>query len=836
MMTKSIKKKIFHVFVWILVISSFFVLDGSSVAQRVYEYPLFQGHGDNVFLRFEDTLRMSARGDFHYLYRWEVDGKNTGEESDFNIFFTGQRKTRVTGRRFSTARLWPGSYYYDMEQIRGANVLVDAIDTVYLESFSKYESDSTAVWIWEVGGDTIAESGPRIKLTAKNEWLGKNISVYCFFRQGNGESRNNYLNVDFIGETGKERRIIDGEGGQSYEMNMFHLGIDRIYAHSNDTIFFDAALDSEKYPDDSGFRLNECSWFSVTCDVEELDKNSLSQLVFFRGTRYREHIRALREVFCDTLSEPLRQSKDLYIYWDIDPDAEIETDSLWIFFPQYPYANLGGTVNICLNYGDSLPDRQDTLQVFNLASDNRELAYVVYAWFNGLEDASGKDSIVGKDSVFYYTFGMMDSVSPWLYTGCLMARVAADSLWQDTCQCYVACENCYSYDTVRIMLRLNPYDGERNLFLPYDTLLCSHMDLKLQMSDSQYRAWWLDVDSIVLPYGSDTSVYVFHGLRGSDSLGAGTDAREPVRYYLAYIHSYCPSWTGFDTIDIVNLVNPRVEFAVHDTLICRNEPIDIEAWHNWVYAPAYGFSWERDPNSTGGEVECGDTSACTIANGGRYTLRFYMKEPYNICGYDTTFDTINVLWVDPVLTDCLLPGDTGFCPKLSVTLDVRTSFESTRYEWRGGIPMDEADYYTELDSVISVEPKLTFKEEGHFNVSLIDSLNCRYVAEVDIVEIDCAPAVEIPNVFTPNGDGVNDVWRFKTLEKCRDVQIVVVNRWGSYVLKENLKDIQDFSWNGCLYNGSTPLPDGAYFYMVSYKNLYGKRKVQSGSVTILTGK
>lgn len=162
--------------------------------------------------------------------------------------------------------------------------------------------------------------------------------------------------------------------------------------------------------------------------------------------------------------EPLRQTKNLYIYWDIDPDADMETDSVWIFFPQYPYANLGGTVDICLDYGDSLPALQDTLQVFNLAPDNRELAYVVYAWFNGLKDASGKDSIVGMDSVFYYTFGMMDSVSPWLYTGSLMTRVTADSLWQDTCQCYVACENCYSYDTVRITLRLNPYDnGERNL-------------------------------------------------------------------------------------------------------------------------------------------------------------------------------------------------------------------------------------------------------------------------------------------------------------------------------------------------------------------------------------
>ncbi len=821
--------------IWIWGIFAF--LYTPSVAQRVYEHPLFQGLGDSVLLRFEDTLHVSAEGDFHYLYRWMVDGQKKGEESDFNVFFTGQRKTMLRGQRFSTALPWPESQYGNMEQLRGYIWFCDAIDTVYLEYCSDYEFDSTAAWLWVVEEDTLAESGSRIKLTAHREWLGKIIGVYCCLRQGNGEIRESYTRVAFKGETGMADRIIDGEGGQRYRMNMFHLDIDRIYAHRDDTVYLDAALDSESYPEDSNFRMNTYSWFSVTCDIGELEEDSLFQVVFFRGTRYREHIRARREVTCDTLPEPLWQSKELYIYWDIDPDAGMETDSVWIFFPQYPYSNLGGAVDICLDYGESLPARQDTLKVFNLAPYNQELEYVVYAWFNGLKDVSGEDSIVSTDSIFYYTFGMMDSVSPWLYTGILATRVAVDSLWQDTCQCYVACENCYSYDTVRITLRLNPYGGESNLFLPYDTLLCAHLDLELQMSDSQYRAWWLDADSVVLPYGSDTSVYVFHGLRGSDSLGAGTDARERFRYYLAYRHKYCTSWTGFDTMNMVNLVNPQVKFAVHDTLICRNEPIDIAAWHNWVYPPAYGFAWMGEPNVSGeGETECGDTSACTIDRGGRYTLRFYMKEPYDICGYDTASDTVNVLWVDPVLTDFRLPGDTGFCPKLSVTLDVRNPFESTRYEWRNGVPM-EADYHTESDSVISVEPRLVFEEEGFFNVSLIDSLNCRHVAEVNITELDCTPALEIPNVFTPNGDGINDVWRFKTLEKCRDVQIVVVNRWGTPVLKEKVKDIQDFSWNGCLHNGSTPLPDGPYFYMVSYKNLYGKSKEQSGSVTILgTGK
>lgn len=101
-----------------------------------------------------------------------------------------------------------------MEQLRGSTLFSDAIDTVYLEYFPEYESDSAAVWLWVVEGDTLAESGARIKLTARNEWLGTAIRVFCLFRQGNGESGNSSINVRFQGETGMAMRIIDGDGGQ----------------------------------------------------------------------------------------------------------------------------------------------------------------------------------------------------------------------------------------------------------------------------------------------------------------------------------------------------------------------------------------------------------------------------------------------------------------------------------------------------------------------------------------------------------------------------------------------------------------------------------------------
>ncbi|MBD5397148.1 T9SS type B sorting domain-containing protein, partial [bacterium] len=79
----------------------------------------------------------------------------------------------------------------------------------------------------------------------------------------------------------------------------------------------------------------------------------------------------------------------------------------------------------------------------------------------------------------------------------------------------------------------------------------------------------------------------------------------------------------------------------------------------------------------------------------------------------------------------------------------------------------------------------------------------------------------------------NDVLKFKQIEKCTDVLIEIVDRWGQPVLKQKVPTADGFEWNGRVNNTGARLPDGPYFYMVTYKNLYGKRKVQSGSITIL---
>lgn len=92
---------------------------------------------------------------------------------------------------------------------------------------------------------------------------------------------------------------------------------------------------------------------------------------------------------------------------------------------------------------------------------------------------------------------------------------------------------------------------------------------------------------------------------------------------------------------------------------------------------------------------------------------------------------------------------------------------------------------------------------------------------------------DLPNVFTPNGDGTNDTWSARKASDIDKFSIIVVNRWGVRVFES--KD-PDFSWNGKLNNKGSDCPGGPYFYMAEFEAYAEGRsfkKVQSGSVTVL---
>lgn len=103
--------------------------------------------------------------------------------------------------------------------------------------------------------------------------------------------------------------------------------------------------------------------------------------------------------------------------------------------------------------------------------------------------------------------------------------------------------------------------------------------------------------------------------------------------------------------------------------------------------------------------------------------------------------------------------------------------------------------------------RYTFEKTGEYKVKLIATSNtCEYTDSLNVRVLESY--IEAPNVFTPNGDGINDEWRvaYKSIER---YQCIIQNRWGRTVFKSN---DPGKGWDGTI--GGRPAAEGTYYYVI----------------------
>lgn len=126
---------------------------------------------------------------------------------------------------------------------------------------------------------------------------------------------------------------------------------------------------------------------------------------------------------------------------------------------------------------------------------------------------------------------------------------------------------------------------------------------------------------------------------------------------------------------------------------------------------------------------------------------------------------------------------------------------------------------------------------GSYTHVLETQNGCDSILHFDVVVDECDCLDKIPNVFTPNGDGVNDFffpqpideWIFVAGPNCTfpEYQIEIYNRWGLKVFES---DYYFSPWFG--KNEDVPCSEGTYFYKIEYVNFQGVRHVKSGYVKL----
>lgn len=96
--------------------------------------------------------------------------------------------------------------------------------------------------------------------------------------------------------------------------------------------------------------------------------------------------------------------------------------------------------------------------------------------------------------------------------------------------------------------------------------------------------------------------------------------------------------------------------------------------------------------------------------------------------------------------------------------------------------------------------------------------NVTTTSSVKVSIDDCNPTYTVPNVFTPNYDGVNDTWgvTFSNTKYIKNFTLCIYDRWGLLIYQSNSgTSTPNIKWDGHTMSGSE-CTNGVYYYIVTF--------------------
>jgi len=227
-------------------------------------------------------------------------------------------------------------------------------------------------------------------------------------------------------------------------------------------------------------------------------------------------------------------------------------------------------------------------------------------------------------------------------------------------------------------------------------------------------------------------------------------------------------------------------------------------------APIIGWNWNFGNGTNGG----GPQASTVYDAAGQYAVSLTIFAQ-NGCSASTT-ETVTVM--SPPVADFFYSGDPYTEVELAFTDQSTGGANAWHYDFDDGSGSLEQD------------PTHTYNQAGQYIVVLSVS-NAAGCSDSDslliaITENKVIPP-KLPDAFSPNGDGVNDVFYvrggpFKTMK------VKIYNGWGEQIFTS---DDPTFGWDGT-HNG-TPEINGVYVYSVVAEGTDGKKFDRSGKVTLV---
>jgi gliding motility-associated-like protein len=163
------------------------------------------------------------------------------------------------------------------------------------------------------------------------------------------------------------------------------------------------------------------------------------------------------------------------------------------------------------------------------------------------------------------------------------------------------------------------------------------------------------------------------------------------------------------------------------------------------------------------------------------------------------------------------------CPQEPVSFTSLANGKIVDYNWSFG---DGTSSNKESPEHIYQQPTREVSFRVQYTVT--DSYGCQKSVDKPII-IYSSCTVFVPNAFTPNNDGLNDVFRILNGVKTTNFNLKIFNRWGQPVFEtKNWKD----GWDG-RFKG-TPQPTGTFVWFMQYVDIRTNRPVErKGSFTLI---
>jgi len=233
-----------------------------------------------------------------------------------------------------------------------------------------------------------------------------------------------------------------------------------------------------------------------------------------------------------------------------------------------------------------------------------------------------------------------------------------------------------------------------------------------------------------------------------------------------------------------------------DSIICVNDFIQ----HLGVFErPDTGmirWSWQF-PNGNNGSIQNPPRQQYITA--GTFLVNTTVIDSDGCTDTATKRIIVNPL---PVIT---MPSTLTMQSGFPVTIPATYSSNVATWNWQPPATLSCADCPQPIAS-----PKFNTK----YTVSVVDSNSCKNTSEIQVIVICKNANVFLPNTFSPNGDGSNDMFyiRGRGLERVKSLR--VFNRWGEIVFEQQNFPVNNpmYGWDG-KYKGNKPHPD-VYVYQV----------------------